>query len=775
MVVRSVTSIREGRNVLLGMLAAILIVLLAAGSAQAAKPAIFEAGAAAFNINPDTPQYIGGYGYKSGPTTEVNDPLEVRAFFVGQGRNAAVMVSADSTGWFSAYEGPTMKPYGIDATRVKIAEALSNRGYNVTPESVLINSTHAHSTPVLVGIWGLVDWRYLKKVSTSAVDAAIAAADRAKKSELWAETGSVRSLVWQNGQGTNHPDGYEADNQLPVLWARDPQTKATNAIYVNIPNHPDQFRAEDYNKFSADVPGYVRKVLDEQIGGTAVVASGTLGRQEPPGSNPAYSEVIPQAEFDINQIPQTLGTATPVTRGGVDGAQERFTTEADNSDLLTLISGFMGAGSCIDEFEYCTIPRSRAPEYYSPAGGGDPATVTATTQAIRIGDVLIASNPGEAFPEVNRAIRESVNTGARQIHVAALTDMLGYYYNRANYNDEQIGSSNFNTYNVGPDLGQDNADAARKAIGDLGFATTPQVVDAPWNPDVQKRPGVQWYPNRTASANPTVSIYGSATRSQDKKAPEPTVINWDFGDGDTQTTTKVDGDWERFDHTFPGPGTYQVTATVSSEHSIDHVIRDRSWSDTITIDPPLEITARVVRRSTTAATLAVSGKRDRGHVVGSSGNGRLIAASWSSAGKNKGAGLMLTIPFGRRTAKAAVTAVDGAGNTATAQVKIPRAPALKVKLRAKTLRLKSGRQGVLRAVVSNPGGAAATGVKVCATGNRVAQPVRRCVKAGKLGAGKRKTIKLRLRGKKKGASTVKLTVKSGNAGSAKAKLKVRTR
>src|SRR5690606_25972403 len=70
-------------------------VALASGpAAQAADPAIFKAGAAASNINPDTPQYIGGYGFKGGPTMDVNDDLEVRAFVVGKGSKAAVFVSA---------------------------------------------------------------------------------------------------------------------------------------------------------------------------------------------------------------------------------------------------------------------------------------------------------------------------------------------------------------------------------------------------------------------------------------------------------------------------------------------------------------------------------------------------------------------------------------------------------------------------------------------------------------------------------------------------------
>lgn len=745
---------------LTGLVLAIVVAMVVAGPAGAARPAIFKVGAAAVNINPDSPQYPGGYDYKAGPFKEVNDPLEVRAFVVGQGRKAAVLVSADSTGWFSAYQGPVFEPYGIDPTRQKIADRLNNRGYSITAENVIINSTHSHSTPTLVGIWGTVDWQYLKKVSTSAVEAATRAADRARRSELWAGTGSVRSLVWQNGQGTNHPDGYEADNVLPVLWARDPKTGATNALYANIPNHPDQFRASSHMKFSADVPGYVRKVLDRRNGGTSVIAAGTLGRQEPPGSVNDYSEVIPQAEFDINQVQQTMADATPVTRGGIAAAQRRFTTEADNEDLLTLINGFFGGGSCIDEFEYCTIPRSRAPEYFSPAGGGNPATVTASTHAIRIGDVLIASNPGEAFPEVNRAIRESIH-GPRQIHMLGLTDMLGYYYRRSDYNDQQIGSSNFNTYNVGPDLGQDNAEAAVLAASELGYPTDPPTVAAQYDPDVAKRPGVQWYPNRTESANPTVNIYGATARSQDTKTPAPATIEWDFGDGTTGTTA----DEERFDHTFPGPGTYEVTATVQGEHEIDHVIRTRTWTDTITIDPPLKASARVVVRGWDATVRASA----RG------GSGKAVAARWTCPGGKKVAGLTVTCP-GKAAGKATVRVTDGAGNVATTKLKIPAAARLQPgQPRYGNIKLRRGQAKTVKVPVRNIGGVTATGVKVCANSSRVARPSRRCTGIGAIRAGRTRAARLKLRGRRPGSATVKLTITSANAGRASARVKVRVR
>ena len=84
------------------------------------------------SINPDTPQYISGYGYKGGPTTDVHDPLEVRAFVVSNGTDAAAFVVADLTGWFSAYQG-NLEPFGITHVREAAAEELEADGPHRRP------------------------------------------------------------------------------------------------------------------------------------------------------------------------------------------------------------------------------------------------------------------------------------------------------------------------------------------------------------------------------------------------------------------------------------------------------------------------------------------------------------------------------------------------------------------------------------------------------------------------------------------------------------------
>ncbi|MBK8294201.1 MAG: PKD domain-containing protein [Solirubrobacterales bacterium] len=760
--------------VLVALAATLCCAAFTAGNARAGNPvdpAVFDVGAASANINPDTPQYPGGYGYKVDPFTTTNDDLEVRAFVVGKGENAAVFVSADLVGWFAAYNGANLEPYGIDRTRERIATALNAQGYNIDRKSVIISSTHTHAAPSVVGIWGTPDAAYLKKVGDGAVQAAADAATAAKPSEIWSGVGNIRSFVWQNGQGTNHPDGFAVDEELPIMWARDPETGATNALYANVPNHPDQFNGKDNMAFSADWPGYTRRALDKLNGGTSVVAAGTLGRQEPPGSIKTYDEVEAQGEYVVNQIQRTMANATPLTSDTIAGTEAYMQTPADNNELILGMDLYAPPeGVCIDLYSICTIPRSIEPPYLVD---GTPDKLIGTyIPSVRIGDLMYTSNPGEAFPEVNDAIRNSVTNDRHTTVVGMSNDMLGYYYERADYTDEQFGSSDFEKYNVGPDMPQDNADLATANATTLGFSTIPTpTVHEPFDSTVADKVGLQWYSNHVESSDPEVNIYAGAQKSQDETVNAPATIDWDFGDSTTDTTDNG----VRFKHTFPGPGTYEVTATVTGSNT-----KVRTWTDSITIDPPLTAAATVQSRTRDGAVV---------NVTTAGGSGKLVGAVWTCQDGEKVNGATATCSS-LEAGNATVTAADGAGNTATATVAIEAAPPepvvtaakLKiVKIKPKAKKVKKGKSAKFAVVIKNTGDATASKVKVC---SKVPKKARKgvkakpaCKKPGSIKAGKKKTVKIKLKLTRKAPkkTKVKIEVTASEVKKAKGKVTVKAK
>ena len=625
-------------------------------------------------IDANVPLYVGGYSDKSKPAIQVsNDPLQVRAFVVAKGTQAVAFAVVDSTGWFSDYQ-EQQAGYGQFGARVDAAAALVQHGFSVDRTAVMVSTTHSHATPTLVGIWGLMgsdNRAYVKQVHDAVVKAVDLAASNLHTSELWFANGDIGSIIWQNGQGTDHVDGFTVDARMPILWARDPDTGATNAMYVDIPNHPDEFRPFDGSTvqgFGADVPGYVRMALDASMSGVSVVGSGTLGRQESPGSDSTYAEVVHQGDYVTSAIRLALTKAAPLTSDQLGGAetlvQLTVGSTAYNQGLLSLMqynasNGPFGGPSCNSALGgNCSIPRALAAPWCTgacTAGSSGPTTLGTYVTAIRIGNLLYVSNPGESFAEVNDAIRASVQDAQSVNPVGLAGDFLGYNWNPSDYSTLQLGSGDFAKYNVGPDLAQKTADAGYANAAALGFkvAASPTAVTAVSDPSVASLPGIQFYPSQLETAQPSINFYGSVAQPQSNYGSPDHILSsiyWDFGD----MSASLSANHARLDHGFAGPGVYKVTATVTDVATG----QNRSWTQTLTVDAPLQLSI---------VGTPVSGGKMQMKASVTGGQGKLIAARWICPDGSAQSGLTPTCNIA--SGMATVTAMDGAGNTAQASAR----------------------------------------------------------------------------------------------------------
>src|SRR3954468_21824465 len=306
-------------------------------SAPAKDKSLFRVGTSVVDISPDKPMPIGGYGANY-IASGVRDPLQVRAFFVGRGEQAVTLVSLDAQGWFASYQSPNAGDGAADA-RNDAAAILASRGYKVSAANVVVSATHDHAAPTIQGIWGHTDPAYLHRVKAAAVKAVLEAEANAREAQLWASTGTIKGLVSQV-QGTDQMAGFAVDTDLPVLWAREPGTGKTVGLYADVPVHVDQYNpinAADH-KCSADYPGYVRDRLAETLGGTSVIAAGTLGRQEAIGASSEYDEVAEQGRFITNAMMRALAHAHRIKDTTLDAASQSFSSPAENSGLLAAMS-----------------------------------------------------------------------------------------------------------------------------------------------------------------------------------------------------------------------------------------------------------------------------------------------------------------------------------------------------------------------------------------------------------------------------------------------------
>ncbi|HEY7151168.1 MAG TPA: hypothetical protein VH391_05770 [Solirubrobacterales bacterium] len=644
-------------------------------------PETFRVGTAVEDITPTEPMYVGGYGdgFLVDGTGHggqfVHDPLQVRAFAVARGNHIVVFESVDSQGWFAGYQSPNGGD-GVDDARADAATRLQEKGFDASAANVVISSTHGHATPTIMGIWGHTEPAYLHEVKQAAVQAVSDAVDSLQPAELWAASGTIRGLLSQV-QGTDQMTGYAVDLDTPVLWARRPGSGATIGVYANVPVHADQYDATEpgNNQFTADYPGYVRDRLAETLGGTSVVAMGTLGRQEGIGNTPDYSEVTEQGTFITNALDRALATARPVTDPTIAAGEQQFSTVAENEGLVLALmcnhggldpycpeepaeNNGAGTWDWRDVGGIFTINRSVSPPYFDGTNLGTNATVA------RIGDQLYATVPGEAFPEVGSAIRRAYAAapGIRDTHVIGMAgDQLGYYWDQRDgvYPDAQIAQSDFEKYNLGSHLAEDNVAASREAGDSIGLSSTAQSPFAELdNPNAFAEPTIQFYPNRVETTADTVSIYATAKVAQAPGSASTTIgssagtqgdgmIAFDYGDGTSDLRTNQ----TRFDHTFPGPGAYRVQASVT-----DNLGMTYRWVQWVVVDPSLSVAVdqAVSGENVVLTPRAVGGQR-----------WNVLAAHWTfDDGRPDVDGTQLTLPEATG-GSGTVTIVDGAGNTAS--------------------------------------------------------------------------------------------------------------
>ena len=197
----------------------------------------------------------------------------------------------------------------------------------------------------------------------------------------------------------------------------------------------------------ADLPGYVREQLAKTLGGTAVIAMGTLGRQEGIGASPDYAEVSEQGRFVTNALMRALTHAHRITDTTLGAATQSFSSAAQNTGLLAAMSrnhlgGPLGLPGPATEpagnnpGRHVGLARRRRDLHDRPLAGGSVLHIVARARPWDVGDRRprrrsgLCHGSGEAFPEVTEAIQRSFATsdGVRAVHVIDHAgDQLGYY------------------------------------------------------------------------------------------------------------------------------------------------------------------------------------------------------------------------------------------------------------------------------------------------------------------------------------------------------------
>jgi hypothetical protein len=408
--------------------AALAVTLPATAGAKSPARSEYQVGVAARSINPDPdgtfagrPVYLGGYGIGSGPvlggrpaTGILGDGISVRALTVSDGSTAFAIADIETQGWFVATKDG---PYGL----VDMRREVERRTAGALPaERVVVQTDHTHSGPDTIGVWGDVPVEYRRYIAERTVEAIVEAFEARRAGRLWYGAADARDLL--SNQFDYDESNKVVDSDVRVLQARDRAGRAF-ATLLNFSAHTTVLGSSN-TKVSGDWVQLANPLLEQRFGGEALTVVGTLGRTQPAdracgdpalpeGSDERYLCTLRDyAARVVDRAAQAVAVAQPVGGDPVVAATSYLIQDpATNALILGLNVGGDAVGAPIN--------RALTPPWLT---GNVIGTVTASA---RIGDVLLSSMPGEAYPQIPLKVRELVP--ARGYMTAGLAnDQLGY-------------------------------------------------------------------------------------------------------------------------------------------------------------------------------------------------------------------------------------------------------------------------------------------------------------------------------------------------------------
>jgi hypothetical protein len=217
-----------------------------------------QAGAAAVDITPPVGLPMWGYGARHDkPSESVMDPLRASALVLAVGDSKLAIVGLDLG------RAPTRKSMAAIRERIKADAAVAH---------VMIVGSHTHHGPVLeVDDLPSPDQSYVRELDRKIAEVIIAA----DKNRRPAQLGVLRREVEWNRNRQSKLHDKPRDRELAVVRVDDRDGNII-AIAVNFAAHPTMIPAETMS-YSADYPGAMKSLVEEQLGGTCLFLQGASG------------------------------------------------------------------------------------------------------------------------------------------------------------------------------------------------------------------------------------------------------------------------------------------------------------------------------------------------------------------------------------------------------------------------------------------------------------------------------------------------------------------
>jgi len=369
--------------------------------AQNVSPHALRVGFARVKINPDIsnsrrPVYIAGFG-QNRRATAIHDDLWAIACVIDDGTSRLGMVTLDAIGFFHD-----------DVVRVR---QRLDPSWKI--DYAVICSTHNHSTPDLMGLWGRdflhtgVDPEYLEQVRSACVTVLGQAVTQLQSARMsCSETPlATTNLV----ADTRKPIVFDPD--LRVIHFVESSSAKTLGSIVGWADHPETPWSEN-TELTADFCGYLRQALEqgisvqgqkvaEGLGGIHLYVNGAIGglMTTPPSVNvhdpylnqdfqkPSHEKARAVGHILASKVLPLLTSTNQVFTDQASLEIHARTVQLPLGNDVFLLAGYLGL---LDR------------------GYVKWRTLRSEVALITLGDASIACVPGEIYPEiVNGGIERS--------------------------------------------------------------------------------------------------------------------------------------------------------------------------------------------------------------------------------------------------------------------------------------------------------------------------------------------------------------------------------
>ena len=347
----------------------------------------FSAGAAQMVISPYDTAYIAGHSHNR-VFNGINDDIYVKAGIVSDGSTFITLLTYDCIGLLY----PQLE---------EIRTIVSNRIPTFPTDQIVMSSTHTHSGPDVVGLWGPnaltsgVETSYMRFLIDQSVEAIVSAYNQIQPVTIsYGQSNHGHDWVY------NISEADELDRSLTCI-----QFKSANGESIltltNFACHPTFLDAVN-DQVSSDYIGGYYAHMDSAIGGTNLFLQGAIGGWV----QPEYEEkTVTQAFYRGRELAKdvitTLAQHSPLISDSISFNSKKITLPVANpnfkllSDLGVLSRPF--GDSVSTEIAYFTI-----------------------------GETGFATHPGESSPYMSLVTKEMmINEGPKFILGLGM-DALGY-------------------------------------------------------------------------------------------------------------------------------------------------------------------------------------------------------------------------------------------------------------------------------------------------------------------------------------------------------------